>query len=380
MKPVKRLMKADDQVTQKISRDANVVMTALLELFLRDLAARSAYQMVRNRRVCMTAGDVAAAAVDSDVFDFLIDILPSHELDAARTAAQEQCERAREDEDILYLALARQRRRTDDASLRGNSGHSHSQTQSQPAEDVAQDGLGTLASPAQILQQQHLQTLMSMSAQMGTSVVPVAHEYAAVAAAMSSMTASSFTAPQQQQQPQQQQDQDQLQPQAAATAASSAPGPVAAAAATPVPGTTGVMEARPQELLPFFTFQPADAGVEGLSTVAIAHEAAEAENMGGGMAVAPGVHTGAFPTLWMQNAQLREREELDDENEDDDDDDYDDYEEEEQDLYDPDEEEYSGDDDDDDNDDVNAGDDSRDGSSANGGGARSSETTSRPKS
>ena len=92
------------------------------------------------------------------------------------------------------------------------------------------------------------------------------------------------------------------------------------------------------DLSQLFTYHPADAGVEGLSTVAIAHEVAEAENNDSGAAAVPSVHVSAFPTLWAQQHPLppHEHEELGDENEDDDDFDDDDvYDEEAQDLYDP---------------------------------------------
>lgn len=381
MKPVKRLMKADPAVMQKIGYDATAVMAVVLELFLRDLATRAACHMARARRTRMTAGDVTAAAVSCDSFDFLIDVLPPHELDAARAAARENRDHPHDDTDLLALALAHQRRNaavTLPSALVSASARGREEGVAASVLGTRTGGRGTLSppgspggsSPAQLLQQHHLQTLMALSAHAGTSVLPVAHEYAALAAASlaASQPAPAFSSPlrpppfvsahaipgyHQQQQPllplattdpadfgllPHQQDNNQQQQTGYPDVPDTVPLP---------PDTTTAAGPENAGFLPFFAFQPTDAGVEGLSTVAIAHEAAEAESMDRGYTSAPGVQPSTFPTLWAQQPQMPEHEELPDANSDDDFDD-DDYADEEFDLYDPDEEEEEEEDDEED--------------------------------
>ena len=333
LKPVVRLMKADKQVVQNVSREAAAVMTVMVELFLRELAARAGCHMACARRVCVTAADVAAAAAESSAYDFLVDVLPTQELKQARAEAQKQaCAASRVEQDVLAMALAQQHRRGNASVMAA----------------AAAASLRRGVTAAQLLQQQHLQTLMARSAQTGASVVPAAHEYAAITTMLANTAqapAAAAAAPM-------------FAPQAALTAA-------AAAAATATTATRGGSQKQKQQrqaqarqaagapagqaaaqesvaradLSQLFTYHPADAGVEGLSTVAIAHEAAEAENNDSGAAAVPSVHVSAFPTLWAQQHPLppHEHEELGDENEDDDDDFDDDdvYDEEAQDLYDP---------------------------------------------
>lgn len=384
MKPLKRLMKADPAVVQKVGHDAQAVMGAVLELFLRDLATRAACHMARARRTRMTVGDIAAAAAGCDAFDFLIDVLPARELDAARAATREHSARPPDDADLLTLALARQRRHgqppEDDREDRGadgiggREGFVHREGVALPLSGAAGRTGGAhvghavhtsppaspeASSPAQLLQQQHLQTLMALSAHAGTSVLPVAHEYAALAAAALAAAAAPVNA-----------NTNVVPPPAPPGDIHSLHAPLHAGAADAellshaqdhpeqgLPDAAAVQETGPQgaaappgegtSFLPFFAFQPADAGVEGLSTVAIAHEAAEAESMDRTYTAPHSVQPSAFPTLWAQQPQIPEREELPDDEDYDDDD----FADEEFDLYDPDEED-DGDEDDEDEFDV----------------------------
>ncbi|KAI3379288.1 hypothetical protein SNEBB_003839 [Seison nebaliae] len=72
---IKKIMKLDEQV-QMISADVPVLLTKALEMFVGELAARSWISTEQGRRRTLQRPDVSAGVSQTDMFDFLIDIVP----------------------------------------------------------------------------------------------------------------------------------------------------------------------------------------------------------------------------------------------------------------------------------------------------------------
>jgi nuclear transcription factor Y gamma len=62
-----------------VSQEALSIYAKACELFILDLTMRGCAHAISNRRRTLQRSDLAAAALDSDPFDFLIDIIPKHE-------------------------------------------------------------------------------------------------------------------------------------------------------------------------------------------------------------------------------------------------------------------------------------------------------------
>ncbi|XP_051135297.1 nuclear transcription factor Y subunit C-2 [Andrographis paniculata] len=72
---IKKIMKADEDV-RMISAEAPVVFAKACEMFILELTLRSWIHTEENKRRTLQKNDIAAAIARTDVFDFLVDIIP----------------------------------------------------------------------------------------------------------------------------------------------------------------------------------------------------------------------------------------------------------------------------------------------------------------
>ncbi|KAL2473324.1 nuclear transcription factor Y subunit C-2-like [Forsythia ovata] len=76
---IKKIMKADEDV-RMISAEAPVVFAKACEMFILELTQLSWIHTEENKRRTLQKNDIAAAISRTDVFDFLVDIIPRDEL------------------------------------------------------------------------------------------------------------------------------------------------------------------------------------------------------------------------------------------------------------------------------------------------------------
>ncbi|KAK1316186.1 Nuclear transcription factor Y subunit C-2 [Acorus calamus] len=72
---IKKIMKADEDV-RMISAEAPVVFARACEMFILELTHRSWGLTEENKRRTLQKSDIAAAITRTDIFDFLVDIVP----------------------------------------------------------------------------------------------------------------------------------------------------------------------------------------------------------------------------------------------------------------------------------------------------------------
>lgn len=75
---IKKVMKSDDQV-KMISAEAPILFARACEIFISDLTCRAFLIAEEHKRRTIQRSDVTGAIGRSDLFDFLIDIVPRHE-------------------------------------------------------------------------------------------------------------------------------------------------------------------------------------------------------------------------------------------------------------------------------------------------------------
>jgi len=76
---IKKIMKSDEDV-RMISAEAPVVFAKACEMFINELTLRAWIHTEENRRRTLQKNDIAAAIASTDIFDFLVDIVPRDEL------------------------------------------------------------------------------------------------------------------------------------------------------------------------------------------------------------------------------------------------------------------------------------------------------------
>lgn len=76
---IKKIMKADEDV-RMISAEAPVVFAKACEVFILELTLRSWMHTEENKRRTLQKNDIAAAITRTDIYDFLVDIIPRDEL------------------------------------------------------------------------------------------------------------------------------------------------------------------------------------------------------------------------------------------------------------------------------------------------------------
>lgn len=83
---IKKIMKADEDV-RMISAEAPIVFARACEMFILELTLRSWNHTEENKRRTLQKNDIAAAITRTDIFDFLVDIVPREELKDEALAA-----------------------------------------------------------------------------------------------------------------------------------------------------------------------------------------------------------------------------------------------------------------------------------------------------
>lgn len=76
---IKKIMKADEDV-RMISAEAPILFAKACELFILELTIRSWLHAEENKRRTLQKNDIAAAITRTDIFDFLVDIVPREEI------------------------------------------------------------------------------------------------------------------------------------------------------------------------------------------------------------------------------------------------------------------------------------------------------------
>jgi len=86
---IKKVMKADPEV-KMISAEAPILFAKGCDIFITELTMRAWIHAEENKRRTLQRSDIASALAKSDMFDFLIDIVPREEAasHAKRTATQ----------------------------------------------------------------------------------------------------------------------------------------------------------------------------------------------------------------------------------------------------------------------------------------------------
>lgn len=75
---IKKIMKSDEDV-RMISAEAPVLFAKACEMFILELTLRSWIHAEENKRRTLQRNDIAAAITKTDIFDFLVDIVPREE-------------------------------------------------------------------------------------------------------------------------------------------------------------------------------------------------------------------------------------------------------------------------------------------------------------
>ncbi|KAL6996940.1 Nuclear transcription factor Y subunit C-1 [Sarracenia purpurea var. burkii] len=76
---IKKIMKADEDV-RMISSEAPILFAKACELFILELTIRSWLHAEENKRRTLQKNDIAAAITRTEIFDFLVDIVPRDEI------------------------------------------------------------------------------------------------------------------------------------------------------------------------------------------------------------------------------------------------------------------------------------------------------------
>lgn len=78
---IKKVMKADPEV-KMISAEAPILFAKGCDMFITEVTMRAWIHAEENKRRTLQRSDIAAAVLKSDMFDFLIDIIPRDEVAA----------------------------------------------------------------------------------------------------------------------------------------------------------------------------------------------------------------------------------------------------------------------------------------------------------
>jgi nuclear transcription factor Y gamma len=76
---IKKIMKADEDV-RMISAEAPMIFAKACEMFILELTLRSWMHTEENKRRTLQKNDIAAAITRTDIYDFLVDIIPRDEM------------------------------------------------------------------------------------------------------------------------------------------------------------------------------------------------------------------------------------------------------------------------------------------------------------
>lgn len=101
---IKKVMKADEDV-KMISAEAPILFAKGCDIFITELTMRAWIHAEENKRRTLQRSDIASALQKSDMFDFLIDIVPREEAMASSSRKAQQAQYAQYD-DAEYQAQA----------------------------------------------------------------------------------------------------------------------------------------------------------------------------------------------------------------------------------------------------------------------------------
>jgi nuclear transcription factor Y gamma len=76
---IKKIMKADEDV-RMISAEAPMIFAKACEMFILELTLRSWMHTEENKRRTLQKNDISAAITRTDIYDFLVDIIPRDEM------------------------------------------------------------------------------------------------------------------------------------------------------------------------------------------------------------------------------------------------------------------------------------------------------------
>eukprot|EP01102_Stenamoeba_stenopodia_P022597 TRINITY_DN9498_c0_g3_i1.p1 TRINITY_DN9498_c0_g3~~TRINITY_DN9498_c0_g3_i1.p1 ORF type:complete len:227 (-),score=47.44 TRINITY_DN9498_c0_g3_i1:80-760(-) len=99
---IKKIMKSDEDV-RMISADAPVLFAKACEMFILELTLRAWIHTDDNRRKTLQRSDIAMAITKTDIFDFLIDIVPRDEILSKKKLHEEQVVRPTLDLHQYYI-------------------------------------------------------------------------------------------------------------------------------------------------------------------------------------------------------------------------------------------------------------------------------------
>ena len=91
---IKKIMKTDEDV-RMISAEAPVLFAKACEMFILELSLRAWIHTEENKRRTLQRNDIAMAITKTDVFDFLIDIVPRDDIKPAKKVRPRERERER---------------------------------------------------------------------------------------------------------------------------------------------------------------------------------------------------------------------------------------------------------------------------------------------
>src|SRR5690606_33380398 len=85
---IKKVMKADPEV-KMISAEAPILFAKGCDIFITELTIRAWIHAEENKRRTLQRSDIASALAKSDMFDFLIDIVPREEATHAKRSSHQ---------------------------------------------------------------------------------------------------------------------------------------------------------------------------------------------------------------------------------------------------------------------------------------------------
>lgn len=90
---IKKVMKADPEV-KMISAEAPILFAKGCDIFITELTMRAWMHAEENKRRTLQRSDIASALAKSDMFDFLIDIVPREEASQGRSRGAQHAAQA----------------------------------------------------------------------------------------------------------------------------------------------------------------------------------------------------------------------------------------------------------------------------------------------
>ena len=129
---IKKVMKADPEV-KMISAEAPILFAKTCDIFITELTMRAWIHAEENKRRTLQRSDIAAALSKSDMFDFLIDIVPREE--AVGHGKRHSGQVTSSSGQINHVVSGAQAQQASQYTLHGQTSHQVAQyhTMSQPA-------------------------------------------------------------------------------------------------------------------------------------------------------------------------------------------------------------------------------------------------------